>query len=152
LGSVPSSALAEQLRLCEQRAVQPPGQQPVAGVVRNVLELLVHQIRHRHLGVAGLRKGCFAAFGVDDDARGTERLVVVAELEPGAEVRAGELAAAARAAVARELGLSIDELVFVAKGALEKTTSGKRRHRAVRELYTAGQLAALRRSRVGALA
>jgi acyl-coenzyme A synthetase/AMP-(fatty) acid ligase len=95
----------------------------------------------------GLRKGCFVAFGVEDAERGTELLVVVAEVEPDAACR--EVAAGIRQAVATELGVTITELALVPKGALTKTSSGKRRHRHFRELYLQGRLEVLYRAGTG---
>ena len=86
-----------------------------------------------------VRPGSFAVFGVDDEALGTQRLVIVSELTPGARDRErviGDL----RAAVERELGLQVDDVVLFEKGTLTKTSSGKRRHLYFRDLYERGEL------------
>ena len=94
------------------------------------------------LDVDGLRRGCFVAFGVEDPERGTEGVVVAAELrtENGAEHVAGEI----RERVLRQLGIVLDDVVLVERGALTKTTSGKRRHRAYRQMYRDGTLDRMR--------
>jgi fatty-acyl-CoA synthase len=91
----------------------------------------------------GLRKGSFAAFGREDPERGTEVLVVLAEVDPAWVERCAEVAARVRSAAAAELGVVIEELALVPKGELAKTSSGKRRHRHFRELYLRGELAVL---------
>jgi acyl-CoA synthetase (AMP-forming)/AMP-acid ligase II len=98
-------------------------------------------------GIEGLRPGCFAAFGVADAGLGTERPVVVAELQdPGARPYP-EIAADIHAAANAELGLMLADVVLVEKGTLAKTSSGKRRHRHFREIYENGGLTAVYSSR-----
>jgi acyl-CoA synthetase (AMP-forming)/AMP-acid ligase II len=107
------------------------------------------------LAVAGLRKGCFAAFGLEHAQRGTEVLVVLAELEaqepPAESADCARICAAARRAVALELGLAIEHMALVRRGTLTKTSSGKRRHLHFRELYRAGALELVHGSAAGSL-
>jgi acyl-CoA synthetase (AMP-forming)/AMP-acid ligase II len=95
------------------------------------------------LEVDGLRRGCFVAFGVDDVRRGTQKVVVAAELG-GDRADPGTIAGEIRERVLRQLGIALADVVLVPRGALTKTTSGKRRHRAHRDLYLDGTLEALR--------
>jgi acyl-CoA synthetase (AMP-forming)/AMP-acid ligase II len=95
------------------------------------------------LGVEGLREGCFAAFGVDDVSRGTQRLVIVSELRHGSGHRVGAVEEEVRERVALEIGVSVDEILLVPQGTMTKTSSGKRRHKAYRQLYVDGELQAL---------
>jgi acyl-CoA synthetase (AMP-forming)/AMP-acid ligase II len=95
------------------------------------------------LNIAGLRTGCFAAFGVDDPQRGTERLVIVAELRADADRAPSEVTLDIRGAVEEQLGIGVDEVLLVPGGTLAKTSSGKRRHRHVRQSYLKGTLGAL---------
>jgi len=95
------------------------------------------------LGIAGLRPGCFVAFGVADARLGTERPVVVSEvIDPGGRPLP-EIAADIHEAANAELGLALDDVVLVGRGTLAKTSSGKRRHRHFREVYENGGLASL---------
>jgi len=94
------------------------------------------------LGIPGLRHGCFAAFGVDDDELGTERLVIVSEVTPAAEAGTAQLIEQIREQILLQLGLAADDVVLVKAGTLTKTSSGKRRHRFFREAYLDGRLRA----------
>jgi len=87
-----------------------------------------------------VRKGCVAVFGVPDPTSGTERLVVVAEsrvTDPAAVtgLRAGIVEVAVDL-----LGAPPDEVVIAPPGAVRKTSSGKIRRAATRELYLRGGL------------
>jgi amino acid adenylation domain-containing protein/non-ribosomal peptide synthase protein (TIGR01720 family) len=85
-----------------------------------------------------MRKGCGAAFAVDLD--GAERLVVVQEVDRHAK-DLGEIADAARAAVAAEHEAQLYDLLLVREGAVPKTSSGKVQRRACRAAYLDGSLA-----------
>lgn len=87
------------------------------------------------LKVAGLRPGCFAAFGVDEARQGTQRIVLLAEVYEPATKPLHALAEEIQARVNQELGVPVSDVAFVPKGLLAKTSSGKRRHRHFRELY-----------------
>ncbi len=109
------------------------------------------------LSVEGLRPGCFVAFGVDDPARGSQKLVIAAEVRDSLaspateEARGGgettedtrdeleHLRQRVHAAVLQEVGVRIDELMLVPQGSLTKTSSGKRRHRHCKDLYLRGE-------------
>lgn len=88
--------------------------------------------------VAGVRRGCVAAFGVADAASGTEKVVILAEtrLEEG-EARARLQAAIAQVALA-QLGAPADDIVLAPPHTVLKTSSGKIRRAASRELYKRG--------------
>jgi 1-acyl-sn-glycerol-3-phosphate acyltransferase len=90
--------------------------------------------------VEGVRKGCVAAFGVAQQAQGTESLVVVAETRVTDEAARERLAGAVTQAVAAALDLPPDVVVLAPPGAVPKTSSGKIRRGAARELYLRGQL------------
>jgi acyl-CoA synthetase (AMP-forming)/AMP-acid ligase II len=92
------------------------------------------------LKVDGLREGCFAAFGVDDGERGTQRLVVVSEVRDEIGREPEELIEEVRDRVAKDLGVDVSEVLLVPRGSLTKTSSGKRRHRHFRQLYLEGKL------------
>ena len=90
--------------------------------------------------IDGVRKGCVAVFAAPDPAAGTERLVVVAETrERDAGRRRGIEEAIVRAASA-QLGSGPDEVVLAPPHSVLKTSSGKIRRVAVRELFESGAL------------
>jgi 1-acyl-sn-glycerol-3-phosphate acyltransferase len=86
----------------------------------------------------GVRKGCVAVFGNPDPELGTERLVVMAETrEEEPQVREA-LTAAVNETVAHLVQAPPDDVVFVSPRTIAKTSSGKIRRAASRELYLQG--------------
>jgi acyl-CoA synthetase (AMP-forming)/AMP-acid ligase II len=102
------------------------------------LELVVNE-------VDGLRKGCFAAFGVEDPRLGTQRLVVVCEVVGAEDLPLAKIAAQVRQQATMRLGVTVSEVALVPKGTLTKTSSGKRRHLHFRDMYVSGELEVLHR-------
>ena len=99
--------------------------------------------------VEGVRRGCVAVFGIEDRSAGTEGLVVVAETrETDPEARAAMRSAIEEAAM-RHLGAPPDEVVLAAPYTVLKTSSGKIRRGAVRDLYRQGRLGARSGSPLG---
>jgi acyl-CoA synthetase (AMP-forming)/AMP-acid ligase II len=95
------------------------------------------------LHVEGLRKGCFAAFGVADSSQGTEMLVVVTEAARSDDRPVPQLKQQVRARCAQELGVRVGEVLVLPYGTMSKTSSGKRRHRQYQQLYLEGGLQSL---------
>ena len=94
--------------------------------------------------VGGVRKGCVVAFGVSDPGRGTERFVVVAETRLQSTDEREELQSAITDRVATTLGIPPDLVVLCAPGSVLKTSSGKVRRAATRDVYLAGRLSRAR--------
>jgi 1-acyl-sn-glycerol-3-phosphate acyltransferase len=92
--------------------------------------------------LAGVRKGCVAVFGATDAVTHAERVVVVAEtrvVEPSAR----EALRRRIAGLALErLGVPADDIVLADARVVLKTSSGKIRRSACRELYERGVLGA----------
>jgi fatty-acyl-CoA synthase len=82
--------------------------------------------------------GRYAAFGIGDIDRGTERVVVIVEVPAGTDRK--RVAQGLRRAAALRLGIEVGDVVTVPPGRLEPTMSGKRRHRYYKRLYEAGSL------------
>ncbi|MBT8765463.1 AMP-binding protein [Pseudomonas sp. DB1] len=83
----------------------------------------------------GLRKGCIAVFGSPDPATGTDRLVVMAEsAEKDKSTRQG-LRQAINRVVVDITGVPPDDIVLAPPRSVLKTSSGKIRRAACRELY-----------------
>lgn len=92
------------------------------------------------LEISGLRQGCFAAFGVDEEELGTQRIVVISEVREPLSRERQELQDEIRDRILRKLGVIVDDVVLVQPGTLTKTSSGKRRHRYFKKLYLDGGL------------
>ena len=90
--------------------------------------------------VPGIRRGCVAAFGVQDARSGTERLVVVAETRGAIPPDGSPLHAAVGAAIVAAIGVPADTIVFARAGSIPKTSSGKIRRTTTRDLYESGRL------------
>ncbi|CAD5105871.1 AMP-binding protein [Zestomonas carbonaria] len=90
--------------------------------------------------VPGLRKGCVAVFGSRVADSGTERLVVLAEThEHDAGVRQ-RLQQEINRIVVELAGVPPDDIVLAPPHSVLKTSSGKIRRSACRELYESGEL------------
>jgi 1-acyl-sn-glycerol-3-phosphate acyltransferase len=88
----------------------------------------------------GVRKGCVAVFGSADPASGTERLVVLAETRETDETSRGQLTDDIQNVAVDLAGTPADDVVLVAPQTVPKTSSGKIRRAAGRELYEGGRL------------
>ena len=88
--------------------------------------------------VPGVRAGCVVAFGVMNEARGTEEVAAVIETRETADAAAA-LERSVRQKVLGSTGLALRHVLLVPPGGVEKTTSGKLARRATRERY-AGRL------------
>ncbi|MSO84710.1 MAG: acyl-phosphate glycerol 3-phosphate acyltransferase [Rhodospirillales bacterium] len=87
--------------------------------------------------LAGVRAGNVAVFGMPDPQTGTERLVVLAETRSQESAR-DEMRAAITAIVTDLAGGPPDEVVLAPPNTVLKTSSGKIRRAATRELYERG--------------
>ncbi len=88
----------------------------------------------------GLRKGCVAVFGSPDPATGTERLVVVAESRETETAARQRLQQEVNRIVVDLTGVPPDAIVLAPPHSVLKTSSGKIRRAASRELYECGEL------------
>jgi 1-acyl-sn-glycerol-3-phosphate acyltransferase len=88
--------------------------------------------------IPGVRKGCVAVFGVPDPASGTEKVVVLAETRLPAGAGHDTLCASIAGVALALLGAPADEIVIAPPHAVLKTSSGKIRRAACREVYLHG--------------
>jgi len=102
------------------------------------LETTVEQLRLGSLHA----NGC-AAFSHDDGLR--ERLVIVSEIGRDAVAAWSEVADQIVAAVATAHGTPADSVVFVNRGGIPRTTSGKIKRSECRALYSRGELVEVHR-------
>lgn len=85
--------------------------------------------------IPGVRKGCVAVFGSIDTATGTERAVVLAETRVEEPAKRESLRHAIIATAVQLMGEPPDEVVLVPPHTVLKTSSGKIRRAASREVY-----------------
>lgn len=129
------------------RAYRAEGEIYVTGRVKDIIikggrNLYPHEVEELAARAEGTRKGCVVAFGLKDEANGTEKLVIVAESRGSdAESRAA-IAAAINEQVTQGLGLPPDRVELIPPGSIPKTSSGKLRRDETKQLYVAGTLAA----------
>ena len=88
----------------------------------------------------GVRRGCVVAFGVMDRALGSERLVVAAESRVAAGEERERLIGSIKEAGIAAVGVAPDEVCLLPPRSILKTSSGKLRRTACRELYRRGRL------------
>ena len=115
-------------------------------IIRGGRNIYPYELEEAVGTLQGVRKGCVAIFGVSDAQAGTERLVIVAETRLRDPV--------AREALQREItGLAVDrigeppdEIVLAPPQSVLKTSSGKIRRAATRDVYLSGALGAAARA------
>ncbi|HWQ95397.1 MAG TPA: AMP-binding protein [Gammaproteobacteria bacterium] len=115
----------------------------ITGRVKDIIihagrNIYPHELEEAVGNIPGIRKGCVAVFGSPDPASRTERLVVMAETrEKGAEVL-DKLRLEINSLSSDLLGSPPDDIVLAPVHSVLKTSSGKIRRAASRELYEKG--------------
>ncbi len=117
----------------------------LAGRAKDIIIRGGHNIHPQELedavsGVAGVRKGGVCVFPVADEASGTERLVVLVETSASGSEERERISERIRSLSVDLLGTPADEIVLAPPRSVLKTSSGKIRRSACRELYEAGQI------------
>jgi 1-acyl-sn-glycerol-3-phosphate acyltransferase len=133
------------------RAYMAGGDVFVTGRIKDILiragrHLYPQEIEAAIGEISGVRKGCVAMFGVPDPRSGTERIVVVAETYETDPAARAALEAKAQETMSAIGGTPADEIVLVPPRSTPKTSSGKIRRSAARELYQQGRLGAPQRA------
>ena len=91
-------------------------------------------------GVEGVRRGCVAAFGVMDEAEGTERLVLVAETRSSDSQKKQRLTIEIEREVVKSLGVATPQVILVPPHTVPKTPSGKIRRSECKNRWLEGDL------------
>jgi 1-acyl-sn-glycerol-3-phosphate acyltransferase len=86
----------------------------------------------------GVRKGCVAVFGSPDPRSGTERVVVLAETRETDPIRREGLRGRINDLAVSLIGTPADDVMLAPPGTVLKTSSGKIRRAASREVYERG--------------
>jgi 1-acyl-sn-glycerol-3-phosphate acyltransferase len=115
-------------------------------IIRGGFNIHPQELEAAVADLAGIRKGGVAVFAATDPRSGTERLVVLAEttLHDGGQRQ--QLIQAITALSATLLGAPADDVVLAPPRSVLKTSSGKTRRAACRELYEQGRLGATQRA------
>jgi 1-acyl-sn-glycerol-3-phosphate acyltransferase len=127
------------------RAYRADGEIYITGRVKDIIihaghNLYPHEIEDAVARVPGVRKGCVVAFGAADPNAGTERLVIVAESRERNRDARARLAQAITAQVTEMLGLPPNLVEIVSPNVIPKTSSGKLRRDATKQLFLSGKL------------
>ena len=129
------------------RAYRADGEIYVTGRVKDIIikggrNLYPHEVEELAARAEGIRKGCVVAFGLKDEATGTEKLVVAAESREREASKRAAIAAAVTEQVSRGLGLPPDKVELIPPGSIPKTSSGKLRREETKQLFLTGKLGA----------
>ena len=129
------------------RAYRADGEIYVTGRVKDIIikggrNLYPHEVEELAARAEGIRKGCIVAFGLTDEAAGTEKLVIVAETREREAARRRAIGASVTTLVSEGLGLPPDRVELIPPGSIPKTSSGKLRREETKQLYLKGTLSA----------
>lgn len=109
-------------------------------IIRGGRNIYPYELEQAVGALPGIRKGCVAAFASADSKTGSERLVIVAETRTTQPEALEELRQQIVTASLDLLGTPPDDVQLVPPGAVLKTSSGKIRRLAIRDLYERGKL------------
>ena len=109
-------------------------------IIRGGRNIHPHELEDAIGTVPGVRRGCVAVFGSADAATGTERLIVLAETHISEAAERDALRERIIKAAVAVQGEAPDDVVLAPARTVLKTSSGKIRRAACRELYESGQI------------
>ncbi|MFZ5509121.1 MAG: AMP-binding protein [Pseudomonadota bacterium] len=115
-------------------------------IIRGGHNIYPYELEEAIGNLPGVRKGCVAIFGARDLAAGTERLVAVVETRERDDEPRVRLRRLINDLAVDLLGVPLDDIVLAPAHSVLKTSSGKIRRAATRELYESGRLGARGRS------
>ena len=104
-------------------------------IIRGGRNIYPYELEEAVGSLPGVRKGCVAIFGAHDPAAGTERLVVVAETREKAAAALASLRKQINQLALELIGTPTDDIVLAPPQTVLKTSSGKIRRAATRDLY-----------------
>ena len=97
-----------------------------------------HELEDAVGNIQGIRTGRVAVFGIGDDKTGTEQLVVIAETHSKNKTEKDQLRQTINTLATDLIGLPPDQIVLSPPGFVLKTSSGKIRRTATRDLFIKG--------------
>ena len=107
-------------------------------IIRGGQNIYPYELEEAVGEIPGIRKGCVAVFGSTDPASGTERLVVLAETRETDSEKIEWLRTRINSVTVDLLGMPPDDVVIAPSHTVLKTSSGKIRRAASRNLYEQG--------------
>jgi 1-acyl-sn-glycerol-3-phosphate acyltransferase len=127
------------------RAYMAGGDVCITGRIKDIIiragrHLYPQEIEEAVAEIPGIRKGGVAVFSASDPRAGTERVVVLAETREVDPAAKAKLEAAAHEVVTDTAGTPPDEVILAPPHTVPKTSSGKIRRSAAKELYSLGQI------------
>jgi 1-acyl-sn-glycerol-3-phosphate acyltransferase len=127
------------------RAYMAGGDVFVTGRVKDIIiragrHLYPQEIEEVVSAIPGIRKGGVAVFGVIDRSSGTERVVVLAETIQSDPLAQQALNARVQQLMTDMVGAPPDDIVLAPPHTVPKTSSGKIRRSAAKELYESGRI------------
>ena len=129
------------------RAYMAGGDVCITGRIKDIIiragrHLYPQEIEEAVAEIPGIRKGGVAVFSASDPRAGTERVVILAETREVDAAAKAKLEAAADEVVNDIAGTPPDEIILAPPHTVPKTSSGKIRRSAAKELYSSGQIGA----------
>ena len=127
------------------RAYMADGDVYVTGRIKDIIirggrNVYPHELEEAVGNIQGIRKGCIAVFGCLDRSSGTERLIILAESRKRKPEDIEKLRKEINNVAVDLLGMPSDEVVIAPPGTVLKTSSGKIRRAASRELFEHGHI------------
>ena len=109
-------------------------------IIRAGRNIYPYEVEEAVGDIPGVRKGCVAVFGSTDQDSGTERIIVLAESRETEAAALEMLREQIHVLVTDLLGMPPDDVVMASPHTVLKTSSGKIRRAAVRELHEQGRI------------
>ncbi|MBM9537557.1 AMP-binding protein [Desulfobulbus alkaliphilus] len=109
-------------------------------IIKGGRNLTPYELEEAIGAIEGIRQGCVAVFGTTDKTTATEKLVVLAESRSQDTEKQAALKNQIINLAVDILGLPPDEVILARPGTVLKTSSGKIRRAASRELYEQGMI------------
>jgi acyl carrier protein len=109
-------------------------------IIRAGRNVYPHEVEETVGNIPGVRKGCVAAFGTTDPHTGSEQLIILAETRETDTEQTSALQKKITSIATELLGLPPDRVILAPPHTVLKTSSGKIRRSACKELYEKGEL------------
>ena len=115
-------------------------------IIRGGRNVYPHELEEAVGNIPGIRRGCIAVFAARDRDSGTERLIVLAESRKKEAAAKEKLRLQIINTAVDLLAMPPDDVVIAPPGTVLKTSSGKIRRAASRELYEKGGIGKAKRA------